>query len=374
MAAVKGTLRVACFPGEARIAVYENGHLLDFAIWTPGHPDGTGDVHRGRVTARLPAMGGVFVALDGDSEGFLSDRDGAAGLNEGDAVPVRIIRAGMGGKGPRLRAAPLPDTLAGPPTLLARGPSPLEELAARWDGPIMVDSPVFMARIPAALRERVQRVPDAWDADVTDAVEALFVAEVDLPGGMRASLTPTPALVAIDMDTGAGSGAAQPKQTAQFALNRDALPALCDQIRLRNLSGAILIDPAGLAVRKRQALLAPLTEALNRDPLRPRCLGVTALGLFEIVRARVRPPLHESVAAPHGRAMAALRDVVAQCAARTGATPIGRAPCLRAGLGLIRALEGDSLALEDVAFWCGQPLHLAADAGLSFFSWVVEHD
>ena len=39
--------------------------LLDYAIWRPGAPDGVGDVHRGRVIARVPAMAGAFVALGG---------------------------------------------------------------------------------------------------------------------------------------------------------------------------------------------------------------------------------------------------------------------------------------------------------------------
>jgi Ribonuclease G/E len=82
---------------------------------------------------------------------------------------------------------------------------------------------------------------------------------------MEATITPTPALIAIDMDAPPAQ-TGRTKQTAQFAANRDALPALMRQIRLRNLSGAILIDPAGLATRKRQALLEPVKAALRPTP------------------------------------------------------------------------------------------------------------
>ena len=77
--------------------------LLDYAIWRPGAPDGVGDLHRGRVIARVAAMAGSFLALDG-TEGFLPDSEGGAGLHEGDLVSVRVTRAAQGGKGPRLTA------------------------------------------------------------------------------------------------------------------------------------------------------------------------------------------------------------------------------------------------------------------------------
>ena len=58
------TLRIlaACSPGEVRVAVLRDADLLDYAIWRPGAPDGVGDLHRGRVIARVPAMAGAFVA------------------------------------------------------------------------------------------------------------------------------------------------------------------------------------------------------------------------------------------------------------------------------------------------------------------------
>ena len=68
-------IRAACSPGEVRIAVTRGDTLIDFAIWRPGQPDGVGDLHRGRITARVPAMAGAFVALDG-ADGFLPDTDG----------------------------------------------------------------------------------------------------------------------------------------------------------------------------------------------------------------------------------------------------------------------------------------------------------
>ena len=93
----------AASPGEVRVAVLRDDDLLDYAIWRPGAPDGVGDLHRGRVTARAPALGGAFVALDG-AEGFLPDTEGGKTASEGTMLGVRVIRAAQGGKGPRLSA------------------------------------------------------------------------------------------------------------------------------------------------------------------------------------------------------------------------------------------------------------------------------
>ncbi|MCH4089885.1 ribonuclease E/G [Acetobacter sp.] len=363
MAAVKGTLRLACSPGEARIAVFENGTLQDYGIWTPGHSDHLSSVFLGRVTALAPALGGVFVHIGLGEAGFMPVRDNDPALHEGDAVSVQLIRCGMGGKGPRLKRVELsaPATEIG---LIQQGPSPLEDMAQRWAGDILVDHPTFAARVPSSLRDRVRLVQQAWTDDIHDAVDDLLASEIPLPGGMRASITPTPALVAIDMDTASASGMAGLKQTTQFALNRDTFPALVRQICLRNLSGAILIDPAGLSTRKRQALRDPMEEALKADPLKARCLGITALGLIEIVRTRIRPPLHELTSSPHGRAMSALRDIVASCADQ----PLSR-PILEAGVGLVEALATDTLAVQDVTTWCGHPLTIRSTPNLPTLSW-----
>ena len=59
------------------MAAWDGAGLVDYAIWRPGLPDGVGDVHRGRIISRMPALAGAFVAIDG-ADGFLPDSEGAA--------------------------------------------------------------------------------------------------------------------------------------------------------------------------------------------------------------------------------------------------------------------------------------------------------
>lgn len=359
-------LRLAFSPGEVRIAATQDDTLLDYALWRPSAPDGVDDIYWGRIATLLPAMGGAFVELGTPEQGFLPLSQDKIALTEGQMLAVQVIRAAQGGKGLRLRKVDLPDHIPAPQTcgLLTRGPTALERLAARWpQASITVDGPEAAALLPQALRERRSKGFRPWSETVAHACAMLEEPLIDLPGGMQASITPTPALTAIDMDAPPTSGGWS-KQTAQFAANRDALPALLQQIHLRNISGAILIDPAGLSTRKRQALLEPVTTMLKADPLKPRCLGITGLGLIEIVRARVHPSLTELLTSPHGIALAALRALV-----QTQPT----ATLLRVGLRLATALDADPQAVTDCKTMRGKAFTLKLDPSLPDLAWIAEH-
>jgi len=348
----------AASPGELRLAVCDDDTLLDYAIWRPGAPDGFGDIFSGRVIARVPAMAGTFIALP-EAEGFLPDSDGP-GLTEGALVKARVTRSAQGGKGPRLARVdhhPLPP---GPPRLLERGPTPLQRLAAGTaEAPILVDDPAWLTRLRPCFGSRLHLVPRSFDDALEAATDSLADAWADLPGGLRAGFFPTPALTAIDVDGGATSSARGDKAKIQFSANRAALPALARQIRLRNLSGAILVDVAGLPARRRPALAPDLAQALAADPAHPRLLGFTQLGLAEILRPRTSPPLHELLAGPHAAGLAALRAL-----SRGLRAAPGQRPRLRAAPAVVAALQADPAALEDFARLSAQPLVLQSDPAL----------
>jgi ribonuclease G len=364
-------LLAAASPGEVRVAVADGTELLDFAIWRPGAPDGVGDLHRGRVVARAPALAGVFVAIGGDADGFLPDSEGGADVTEGMAIGVRVTRAAQGGKGPRLTArldeSERTAVGAGPPALLRRGPDAVRRLAALHPtAPVLTDDAALAAALRPMLGERVRVVPRAFDAETEAAVAALAEPDCDLPGGVRMSVHPTPALTAIDLDLGTAAGARGGKAAVHLAANRAALPALARQIRLRNLGGAILVDFAGLSPRRRAALGPDLAAALAADPLRPRLLGFTSLGLAEILRPRVHPPLHELLTGPHAAGLCALRQLAAGIAANPA-----RGPALRAAPAVAAALEADPAALQDLARRAGRPLMLRSDPALAPLGWRV---
>lgn len=349
-------------PGEWRIAVAAEGELLDFALWRPGLPDGVGDLYLGRVIARVPAMGGAFVALPG-AEGFLPDAAGGKAAGAGDLLPVEVTRAAQGGKGPRLSAAPARDEglSAGgeAPKLLRRGPNPVFGLAARYPkAPVLAGDPAVVARLRSDLGSRISLRTKAFDTEIADQVAALAAPEFTLPGGGRMHIWPTPALTAIDLDAGAASADRRDKRAAQAALNQAAIPALARQIRLRNLSGAIYVDFAGMAQRHRVTLAPALTAALAADPVPTRLLGFTALGLAEILRARVHPPLHELLAGPYAAGLAALARAEAELARSLQAAP-----------DVVHALAADPVALAEFEHRTGWALMLRSDPALPAGTW-----
>lgn len=363
---MSASIRIATSPGEARIAVVDNNRLLDFSLWRPGAPDGVGDVHRGRVISLVPAMAGAFVAL-ADAEGFLPDSEGGKGLTVGTILTVRVSRSAQGNKGPRLSARGVPES-SGPVGLLRRGPDPVIRLAARHaDVPIIVDDAGVASGL--ALGVRVSVGSAVFDDAIADAIDALSQPVVTAPGGASLSIWPTPALVAIDVDAGAALAGAGGARLRHEALNRAVLPALADQIKLRNLSGAIVVDLAGLSPRKRAALAPDFAAALANDAMRPKFLGFTALGLAEIVRSRVHPPLHELLSGPLAAGLAALRAVVAECSGDPRAMP-----AVRAHPGVVSALQADPAALPDLIRRTGRAAHLRSDPSLPATVWVLEKD
>jgi hypothetical protein len=377
---VTASIRIASSPGEAQVAVVEDNRLLDFSLWRPGAPDGVGDVHRGRVVALAPAMAGAFVAL-ADAEGFLPDSEGARGITAGTILTVRITRAAQGSKGPRLTAHVDEPRTHGPVALLRRGPDPITRLAARYpQAPIVVDDAAVIASLrpgpgvsaaePEFVMNRTVLVQSGTvlDEDVAEAIDALSRPVVELLGGARLSIWPTPALVAIDVDAGGALGSgSRGAQVRHEALNRAVVPVVAEQIRLRNLSGGIVVDLAGLSPRKRAALAPDFIAALANDSLNPKFLGFTALGLAEIVRSRVHPPLHELLAGPLAAGLAALRAVIGAFNRDPRAMP-----AIRAHPSVVSALQADPAALPDLVRRTGREVTLRSDPALPTTAWVLE--
>ncbi len=327
-------------PGEVRALALDGEIALDTAIERPGGPLGPEDRVVGRIRAQVAAMAGAFVALPGaEADGFLPDTAGAAGVAEGTYLALRVTRGPQGGKGCRLAA--LAEPAEGPPRLLARGPGAVERLAKLHpEAAIRVDRPGLAASLPIALRPRVS-VGLGDEALYAEAVwAALAEPEVTLANGARFSITPTPALTAIDVDTGSATAEKRAKKDAQLALNRTVIPVIGRHIRLRHLAGAILVDLAGLAQRQRPLLADAFQTALATDPLSPRFLGFSALGLAEIQRSRAAPPLHELLSSDHAAGLAAL----AALARALDMRPAGRDK-LAVSPAVLGAIDADSVAV-----------------------------
>ena len=152
-----------------------------------------------------------------------------------------------------------------------------------------------------------------------------------------------------------------------MAANRAALPALVRQIVLRNLSGAILVDLAGMPTRAPPRTGArPAGGAGNRPPRAPPGRLFPPWASAEISRPRLRPPLHELTASPLGHGLAALRAVLREASAAPA-----RRLVLRAPPATISALENATIARATLARLTTYPLVLRADPTL-IRGWSIE--
>ena len=125
-------------------------------------------------------------------------------------------------------------------------------------------------RLPEALQERV------W-----------------LPCGGYLIIQPTEALTVIDVNTGKFEGGKK-KEAAILKVNKEAAVEIAHQIRLRNLSGIILVDFINMEdSASNQELLSLLNVKLREDPIPTTLIDMTKLQLVEITRLKKEKPLSE---------------------------------------------------------------------------------
>lgn len=101
----------------------------------------------------------------------------------------------------------------------------------------------------------------------------------------------TEACVVIDVNTGKFSGSGNQQKTA-LKVNMEAAVEIARQIRLRNLSGMIIIDFIGLRSPHDKAKLHQLLrKEIKKDRVSVTIVGMTELGLMQLTRKKIREPL-----------------------------------------------------------------------------------
>ena len=124
---------------------------------------------------------------------------------------------------------------------------------------------------------------------IDEAIFAALEKEVRLKGGGRIFIEETKAFVAVDVDTGDDRG-----NGSISRLNEEAAIEIARQIRLRNLSGKIIVDFAGSSeYRYMKPVLEVLEREVAKDPIRTHVVGLSRAGNVEIIRIRRRPSLSD---------------------------------------------------------------------------------
>lgn len=118
--------------------------------------------------------------------------------------------------------------------------------------------------------------------------------KVWLKSGGNLVIEPTEALTVIDVNTGKAVDGRRNKETTFYKINCEAAIEAARQIRMRNLSGIILIDFIDMKEQKHvEELMQLLRMKLSEDKVKTVLVDITKLGLVEITRMKKNPPLRE---------------------------------------------------------------------------------
>lgn len=388
-------LLISALPGELRAARLRDGILADLLIQHDGEPSVTGSIYLGRVARIDRGMSAAFVEIGLARPGVLPLSEAPAkSVSEGDRVPVRALREPGPDKGARLTAKlknPPPDlddlaARAEPPALLVPGQDPLGRLLTPESVPeeILVDDAAWLRTLKDRLsafgaddagRARLATTPGSLfaDHDIEGQIEALLEPEVLLPSGGALLIEPVRTLVAIDVNAGRASER-DPTPGQALAVNLEAAAEIGRQLRLRALSGLIVIDFLALkAPGARQQVVKALRRALRDDPEPGRVFPMTPSGLVEMTRRRGAPALHEILTEPvgiggTGRAKSAVTlayEALRRVQMDSAGNPAGR-PAIHAVPPVLEALgTAVAPAVSVVERRIGRPIRLVPAPGLA---------
>lgn len=105
-----------------------------------------------------------------------------------------------------------------------------------------------------------------------------------LSSGGTLVIDPCEAMTVIDVNTAKFTGKRELEDTV-LRLNLEACGEIARQVRLRNLSGIIIIDMIDMKTPEhRQMVLDALEEAFASDRVKTVIHGLTSLGLVEMTR------------------------------------------------------------------------------------------
>jgi ribonuclease G len=146
-----------------------------------------------------------------------------------------------------------------------------------------------MDRLGEKIRVRWHNGPmPAFDIDdVEGQIDTALAPRIVLESGVEVLFEPGETLIAVDVDSGSAGGRQGRAPRRPVEVNLEAAPAIAQQLRLRNLAGAVVIDFVTMrSTYDRDKVQAALAEALAEDPVPTQLYGFTRLGHFELTRAR----------------------------------------------------------------------------------------
>ncbi len=132
--------------------------------------------------------------------------------------------------------------------------------------------------------------------NIEKQIDELNDRKIELDNGGSIIIDSTEAMTVIDVNSGKFIGTNSLQDDTSLTMNLVALKEIARQIRLRNISGIIIID--FIDFRKNdfsEILVNKAKELLKQDKAKTKVLGMTKLNLMEITRKRNRENFYNSM-------------------------------------------------------------------------------
>lgn len=262
---------------RTRVAIVQERRLVGLEIDHDRLAPRAGARYVAKVIRYNPRLGIAELELGAGQMAFLNLK--RKPIEQGSLVEVEWIAPALGDKQAVVKM--IGPSAEGKPRLLQDGPDAFERAMKYGVTAARVSTPVQQKRVAdfGLQAELHEGKPGLFELiDLETQIEDLTSRSVELPGGGSLVFDRTEVGHVIDVNSGTATNMAD--------LNRKALVEVARQVRLRNLSGIILIDVVGERKRNPSTLLDTLGAAVKDDPCQVDIYGITKLGLVECTRVR----------------------------------------------------------------------------------------
>ncbi len=172
----------------------------------------------------------------------------------------------------------------------------VEEILVEGDEGYRAARKVMSMLMPSRVRRikpYKEELPLFMHYRVEDQLDALYSPVVQLRSGGSIVIHTTEALTAIDVNSGRSTRERNIEETA-LKTNLEAADAAARQLRLRDLAGLVVVDFIDMVeARNQKAVERRLRDGLKSDRARVQFGRISAFGLLELSRQRLRPSLQE---------------------------------------------------------------------------------
>ena len=132
------------------------------------------------------------------------------------------------------------------------------------------------------------KIPLFYDANIEKELNNIYEPTVKLKSGGYLVINPTEALVSIDINSGQSTKQINIEKTA-LNTNLEAAEEIAHQIKLRDLSGLIVIDFIDMVnFYNRRIVEKKMRESIRKDRARIQIGRISNFGLLEMTRQRLR--------------------------------------------------------------------------------------